>query len=88
MAGGDIWKLGVRHGGKPLVAWKPAGNICKYSHPAFQILPLIAAYLCEWYSVQRVQIPTAQMEDDETKGKKGVPLLKSNTGHFIWTCSD
>lgn len=35
MAGGDIWKLGVRHGGKPLVAWKPAGNICKYSHPAF-----------------------------------------------------
>lgn len=25
----------VRHGGKPLVAWKQKGNICKYSHPAF-----------------------------------------------------
>lgn len=33
--GGGIWKLGVRHGGKPSVAWKPVGNICKYSHPAF-----------------------------------------------------
>lgn len=33
--GEGIWKLGVHHGGKPLVAWKPVGNMCKYSHPAF-----------------------------------------------------
>lgn len=33
--GGGIWNLDVHHGGKPLVAWKPVGNICKYSRPTF-----------------------------------------------------
>ncbi len=35
LVAGGIWKLGVRHGGKPLVAGKLVGNIYKYSHPAF-----------------------------------------------------
>lgn len=41
---GDGRKLDVYHRGRPLVAWKLAGNICKYSHPAC-ILDLSSLYV-------------------------------------------
>ena len=77
--GGGIWKLGDRHGGKPSVAWKLVGNICKYSHRAFSILLLLAAYLCEWHSLQGAQTSTVWMQDEEKEGNKDVLLQKRKT---------
>lgn len=65
-----IWKLDVHHGEKPLVAWEPVGNICKYSRPTFKIVLLLAAYLCEWRALWKTQSAAQTWQEKFFSAKK------------------
>lgn len=79
----DGRKLDVYHRGKPLVAWKLTGNMCKYSHPA-RVLGLSS--LCVNGMRRKGRDTNFTIEANQ----QCKHLRQAVTGNFSWTrfCSE